>query len=127
MKKSEHYILGKRGEARAEEYLCTAGYQIVEKNYTTPFGEIDIIARDDKTICFVEVKTRSSRLCGTPADAVTPAKRDKITRTARCYVEANTKKKYEYRFDVIELFYDAELGDFIEIYHIPDAFENEED
>jgi len=125
MEKSAHYLLGKRGEERACLYLETAGYTLREKNYANPFGEIDIIAQSGKTVCFIEVKTRSSNRFGSPADALTSSKRRKLLRTATCYIEGNQQKGRDFRFDVVEMFYEAGCDDFIEINHITDAFENE--
>ncbi len=122
MAKSAHYLLGKRGEARALLYLEAAGYRIVDQNYSTPWGEIDIIAHDENVVCFVEVKTRSSNMCGFPAEAVTSAKQKKLVKTAMVYIEGNRKKGREFRFDLIEMFYDASCNDFVEINHILDAF-----
>lgn len=65
-------ILGKVGEKAVEEYLKERGYQVLYRNYSTPFGEADLIVEDFSRgeIAFVEVKTRSSDAYGTPAEAV---------------------------------------------------------
>jgi len=66
--------IGKWGEQVAEEYLAKKGYIILEKNYRTPYGEIDIVASLDGLTVFVEVKTRTSRIFGLPEEAITKRK-----------------------------------------------------
>ena len=70
-------FLGKRGEVVACKYLQSNGYRILEKNYKTHIGEIDVIAEDGETLCFIEVKTRSGDGYGLPSEAVTLKKQDK--------------------------------------------------
>ena len=74
--------LGAWGEERACELLKKNGLKIVERNYRCPSGEVDIIARDSKTLVFVEVKTRASEDYGEPSRAVDRAKQRHILRTA---------------------------------------------
>ncbi len=69
--------IGNLGEDRAVEYLENLGYEIFERNFRTRFGEIDIIARDGETLCFVEVKKKTSDRFGSPAEMITPKKLDK--------------------------------------------------
>lgn len=66
--------IGRWGEERAAEYLQKRGYEIVDKNARTPYGEIDLVARLDGVTVFVEVKTRTSRRFGLPEEAITPRK-----------------------------------------------------
>ena len=70
--------VGRTGETMAVRFLKKKGYKIVAQNYTTPLGEIDIIATDRKRIAFVEVKTRRSNRYGNPKYAITPKKMRKI-------------------------------------------------
>ncbi len=93
--------------------------KIVERNYRTPVGEIDIIARDGRTLVFVEVKTRSSRLFGAPQEAVGPAKQRQILRSAQWYLSSCKKTDFPVRFDVIAV---IQKGEVPEIEHICDAF-----
>jgi putative endonuclease len=65
-------ILGQEGEDRAARHLAKQGYKILERNYRTPSGEIDLIALHQGTVVFVEVKTRTSDAYGAPELAVTP-------------------------------------------------------
>lgn len=71
---SHNRSIGRWGEDAACVYLQARGYQIVERNARTPYGEIDLVARLDGVTVFVEVKTRTSRRLGLPEEAVTPRK-----------------------------------------------------
>ena len=95
--------IGKWGEAEAERYLKTLGYKILEHNYHSRFGEIDLIAVDGKVIVFVEVKARSTPLFGLGAEAVGRHKIDKMIKTAMFYLTEKRKENEEYRLDVVEL------------------------
>jgi putative endonuclease len=82
-------ILGNWGEAAAAEFLVGLGYEILVRNYRTKWGELDIIARDDKGILFVEVKARKNDSYGTPAMAVTGTKLAKIQWVASQFMAEN--------------------------------------
>ncbi len=123
--KSFHSILGQMGEEYVIDYLKKKHkFKIIEINYKTPCGEIDIIAMDKKTMAFVEVKTRSSTDYGDPSEAVDKVKQRRIFRSAEYYLSGSTKKPKakEYRFDVVEVIYDRGKEDFISIDIIKDAF-----
>jgi putative endonuclease len=77
---------GGDAENLAAEFLQRAGLEIVTRNYHCRFGEIDLIARDGKTLVFVEVRMRSSDRFGGAAASITPAKRAKLSRAARHYL-----------------------------------------
>lgn len=79
-------VTGKLGELAAGRYLRENGYEIITANYRCRLGEIDIIAKQNKYICFVEVKTRSENYKYAPADAVTFSKRKKIIAAAKLYM-----------------------------------------
>lgn len=98
-------IKGKYGEEIAVNYLIKNGCRIIEKNYRfSRYGEIDIIALDGSTLCFIEVKTRSSDKFGTPFEAITKSKLDKIKKSAFFYLQ-NSKTRYNsYRIDAISVF-----------------------
>lgn len=109
-------LLGKVGEKVSADFLKKEGYKIERINYKTHVGEIDIIAIDkDKTIVFVEVKTRSSDRFGEPGEAVDLKKQEKIGLVAKEYLQKTKKTDCPCRFDVIEI----KNG---EINHIIDAF-----
>lgn len=97
-------VLGKVGEKAIVEYLRALGYKILKTNYTTPFGEADIIAEDNTRgeIAFVEVKTRSGDAFGTPAEAVGEKKRERYKKIAAFYWK-QTGKEPNARFDVAEV------------------------
>ena len=78
-------LLGKKGETATIKYLKKHGALILERNYSTPFGEADIIAELDDQILFVEVKTRSSDEFGLPQEAVGKQKQDRYRKIAKFY------------------------------------------
>ena len=93
--------LGKEYEAAVRRILEKRGYRILRENYRCPIGEIDLIARDRKTLVFVEVKYRSSKRCGLPEEAVSVGKQRRISRTARWYLmEQGYADEVICRFDV---------------------------
>ncbi len=94
---------GKKSESLAASYLKKQGYKILELNYRSMLGEIDIIAKDKNTIVFVEVKARSSNLYGNPKYAVTPKKQKKISMVALYYLKTTNQNKISARFDVISI------------------------
>ncbi len=107
--------LGKSAEQQAVKYLEKQGYTIVCRNFRIRQAEIDIIARHEGWLVFVEVKARSSRLFGGPAEAVDIRKQDRIVKAARGYM-AFKKTELPARFDVITIGPDG-------LEHIKDAFE----
>ncbi len=78
--------VGTRREQDAATFLTRQGYVLLEKNYRCKIGEIDLIAKDGDYLCFIEVKYRTSSAKGFPAEAITPTKILKITRTAQFYM-----------------------------------------
>ena len=107
---------GGQGEADARAFLEEKGIKVLEMNFRRPTGEIDIIARQRRTIVFVEVKRRSSLRFGRPAEAVDRAKQGHILRTAALYLQENGLEDSPVRFDVVEVL----PG---EIRHIEGAFD----
>ncbi|WP_022667984.1 YraN family protein [Desulfospira joergensenii] len=112
--------LGKSGEKQAARYLKKQGYILVETNYKTRFGEIDIIARDKDVLCFIEVKARSEIQKALPRQAVNPAKQKKIINTASFFLKEQKLTDQRARFDVIEMI--PSNGDW-QINLIPNAFQ----
>ena len=92
------------GEKIAQGYLCKKGYEIIETNFYTKRGEIDIIAKKGKSIVFIEVKTRTSLKFGTPAMAVNFTKRKHIKSAAKTFIYINGFNECDIRFDVVEVF-----------------------
>lgn len=108
--------LGSKKENDAAMYLKNLGIRIIEQNFNTRAGEIDIIGLDGEYICFVEVKYRKNRNCGLPEEAVNINKMKKICKTANYYMYINKiYNNYQMRFDVL-----AFQGDDIRYY--PNAF-----
>jgi len=93
---------GQSAEEKAARFLEDQGLAIVDRNYRTRFGEIDLIARDGGTLVFVEVRSRARRDFGDAADSVTETKRRRIESAARLYL-SNFGREPPCRFDVITL------------------------
>ncbi len=117
--------VGMRGEEAAKVFLQRRGYTILEENYRTPLGEIDVIARDGATVVFVEVKTRRSALFGPPQEAVTAAKRHQIVKVAEYYLARRGSPAADYRFDVVAVSLSRE-DEPPQCTLIPDAFSVDE-
>ncbi len=100
--------MGQRGEDAAAAYLERTGFTIVERNWRTKAGEIDIVALDGETLVLCEVKTRRSVKKGTPEDAVTPTKQRRIRRLAETYIQHAGIEPVTVRFDVVSILVLAE-------------------
>ena len=92
--------LGAAGEAAVAERYRRSGYEVLERNWRCREGEIDLIVRTGRVLVFCEVKTRSTAAFGTPAEAVTAAKRDQVRRVARRYLADCPYRFRQIRFDV---------------------------
>lgn len=95
--------LGKRGEVIACRFLKESGYKILSKNFRSRFGEIDLVVRDADTVCFVEVKSRSSEGYGLPEEFVDKRKQDKLIKTALFYIQKKNLGLCGLRFDVVSV------------------------
>lgn len=93
--------LGQRGEATAARFLEKKGYLIVARSDRMRHGELDLVAVDQRTVVFVEVKTRRSHEAGHPADAVDDDKQRQLTRLALMYLKRHHLLEYPARFDVV--------------------------
>ncbi len=111
---------GEWGEKIALRFLRRKKYQILEKNFSSVSGEIDIIGKKDKIICFIEVKIRSCDEFGSPEMAVTPQKQNKLRKAALSYLKMK-KLEENCRFDIISILTNSE-GDVENIELIEDAF-----
>lgn len=111
---------GTHGEALAVAYLRRRGFQLIGHSYHCRFGEIDLIAMDGKTLCFIEVKTRSNLSVGLPREFVTAQKQQRIRKTAAWYL-AEKELECPVRFDVAEVYTDAG-GQLEKIEYLEDAF-----
>ncbi|MDP9175933.1 MAG: YraN family protein [Planctomycetota bacterium] len=112
--------LGQRGENVAARFLRDQGYKILERNYRCDVGEVDIIARDGRTLVFAEVKTRAYDE-PTPEEQVNNAKQHQITKAARFYLSRYGSPQPAARFDVVAIVWPP--GRDPRIRHTPDAFE----
>lgn len=101
-----HQRLGQRGEALAAEALRNAGYRIVATDVRTPGGQIDIIATEQDTLAFVEVKTRRSLVYGTPLEAITARKRAHMVVAAQEYLAREALGDIDWRIDVVGIILD---------------------
>ncbi len=117
-----HKAFGDRGEALARQYLADKGYTILQQNYRTKIGEIDLIVSKEDLLVFVEVKTRRSRNYGKGFEAVNFKKQQTLQRVATQYLayrKNNLKSNLSMRFDVMDIFIN---GDKVLIDHIENAF-----
>ncbi len=108
-----------RGESLAVRHLKSVGYHIIETNYRTKLGEIDIIAKDADTIVFVEVKARSSARFGSPKHAVTHKKMKTISKVALYYLKITKQTRVRARCDVVSI---ITAGKMPEIEVVKNAF-----
>jgi len=115
--------VGTDNEKIAASHLVSCGYSIIEVNYRYgKYGEIDIIARENGYLCFVEVKSRSSYLFGSPAEAVNRKKQDTIKKIAYIYIKQHKLHNESIRFDIVELIFDKKDLSPKEINIIKNAF-----
>lgn len=113
---------GGAAEELAAEHLRRAGYRVLQRNYRSRVGEIDIVAADGDILCFIEVKFRMSTGQGHPLESVTPAKQRKISLTALSYLqEAQACDDRTVRFDVVAITLTDEL---CEIQLVKNAFDS---
>jgi putative endonuclease len=119
--KSANSSLGEMGESIAATFLKGAGFSIVERNFRCVCGELDIIARDGRTIVFIEVKCRNDERYGPPQLAVTPFKQRQISKAALVWLSKRRLYDAEARFDVVAIV--LREGDLPEIEHIRNAFD----
>jgi putative endonuclease len=113
--------LGRRGEDAAARYLKKLGYVIVARGHRDNIGEIDLIAVDNRTVVFIEVKTRTSHGAGHPADAVDEKKQQRLTRLALSYLKRHDLLECSARFDVIAVTWPEYKGQPV-IEHFQNAF-----
>jgi len=116
----ERLALGKWGEEQALGYLRRQGMRILQRNFRTPVGEIDIIARQRKELVFIEVKTRRGISFGYPQDAVNARKQRQIIRTAQWFLQQEKIENLQPRFDVVAIL--CQSDGRAQIQHLPNAF-----
>lgn len=118
--KQTPFDLGKLGEKIALHFLEDNKYKVIARGYRLFRGEIDIIAYDQKTLVFVEVKTRRSTNYGFPEESVMSSKQQQIRKIAHGFLTKNNLQDVECRFDVISISLDEK--EEYSIRHIKDAF-----
>lgn len=112
--------LGRKGEALAAKYYIQRGYLLLNHNYRTRMGELDLIVYKDGCLVFAEVKTRAGRRLETPAAAVDVRKQQRLILAAQYYLQHSPYADARIRFDVVEV---TPAGDAWQIHCIPDAFQ----
>lgn len=105
MRRKNPHNLGRFGEDIAQRYLITHGYTILERNFHTRYTELDIVALENKTLVFIEVKTRRGSLFGTPEEAITPYKLRTLIRSAQYYKLLHPELPDALRIDVVAVRY----------------------
>ena len=122
MSTDQRQLLGRQGEDLAAEHLERLGYRILARRHRTRFGEIDLVAADDATLVFCEVKTRRQG-SGMPWDALTPVKQAQVRRMAAAWlVEAPDRPRVDdLRFDAVGVVVDAH-GRLVALDHLQAAF-----
>jgi putative endonuclease len=124
MSRDPRHHLGELGEQLAADHLARLGYDIVERNYRTRWGELDIVAAQGSTLTFCEVKTRrAGGRAGGPFDAVGPAKQSRVRKMAGSWLAARRDRPYaaQIRFDAIGVTLDAG-GRLVSLEHLEGAF-----
>ncbi len=106
---------GSLGEKIAAEYLRKQGYKILEQNFSKRWGEIDIIAIDQDTLVFIEVKTRTSNAFGSPLEAITPWKLKTLTRTLQFYKATHRSLPDSLRIDAVAILLSGREVESIEL------------
>lgn len=117
--KIDNKIKGKSGEVIAAKYFKSNKYRILNTNYTTNLGEIDLIVTDEKILIFVEVKTRLNADFGYPSEAVAFQKQRKISQVASQYIKQFRLFDIPVRFDVVEVYLEDNC-----VNHIENAFDS---
>lgn len=115
--------LGKRGEDLAARYLQRLGYRIIARRERVLRGDLDIIALDDRTVVFVEVRTRSDTLHGHPAETIDGRKQRRIATLANAYIRRHRLEDCRVRIDVVTVTLAGPDGQ-PEVEHFQNAFES---
>lgn len=108
--------IGDKGEQIAADYLKDRGYQLLDKNFITRYGELDLVAFEGGTVVFVEVKTRTSTTFGLPEASITPAKMERIQNSALLWLQAHPEAPEDWRIDVVAIIM-SHQNDMTDIQH----------
>jgi putative endonuclease len=113
---------GEYTEKLASVYLENKGLKLLERNYHSRYGEIDLVMQDNDSLVFVEVRYRRSNNFGTGAETITSSKQSKLIKTAALYLQQHAKmKQYPARFDVVSISGSVETSN-LEFNWIENAF-----
>ncbi|MDA1258781.1 MAG: YraN family protein [Chloroflexi bacterium] len=93
--------LGRLGEGIAAERLSLRGYRVIDRNFRTREGEVDLVAWDGPTLAFIEVKTRRGRGYGLPEESITPTKSDRLVAAAWAYMGSMESPPEDWRIDAV--------------------------
>lgn len=116
--------LGRQAETLAADFLSAAGLRILVRNWCrrgADSGELDIVADDQGTCVFVEVRSRTGDQSGHPLETITPHKRARIIQAARLYLAEESPSAHAYRFDVVAVTFWPDRDP--DLLHLPNAFE----
>jgi putative endonuclease len=111
---------GNEGEDASARFLEANGYVVLARNFRCRYGELDLIAEKNGTICFVEVRMRSTSIWGDPSQTVQGAKQRRVVRTALHYLQAHAVRNRMIRFDVVSV---LGRGKDAVVEHLPNAFD----
>ena len=117
--------LGNWGERVARKFLADKGYRVLETGFRSTWGEVDIVARQEDELVFVEVRTRRGTALGTPQESVTRAKAGRLIATAQSYMEEKGITGTDWRIDLVSIVLDSR-GRVLELSHLTHAVESEE-
>ena len=106
---SHNLDIGKKGEEEAVSYLKSKNYKILEQNFHTRWGEVDIIASKDNKLSFIEVKTRLSDKFGKPYESFTFSKKNRLRRPVQYFLLKKDYKNYRLSLDVISILFNEDL------------------
>ncbi len=120
--RTSRQIKGTRGERHALAHLLSKGYTLVEKNYHCPYGEVDIIVKNEEYLVFVEVKARQWNALTRPSEQVNKRKQKKLLQTAYCYMDEHPAGQLCPRMDIVEVVFDPLGRNAPHIEHFEGAF-----
>ncbi len=106
--------IGKRGEDIAADFITKKGLLIIDRNFRTKIGEIDIVAVDGDVVAFIEVKSRKTDTFGNPSDFVNRYQRKRIINTAQIFMKQKNLIDMQPRFDVCEIYSTTNTINYIE-------------
>jgi putative endonuclease len=100
--------IGNLGEQIAADFLGDLGYKLLDQNYHTPYGELDLIMLDSEILVFAEVKTRTTNSFGSPESSITQTKLERIHNSALLWLQSHLEQKDDWRVDVVAIILNSE-------------------